>query len=161
MDDEERRRAEAFIARDDERRRLEAQRQLAHALNRNSAALEAATRAQANPGAAEHADDQPNPGTNEHARRTGRPLGALELERVLAAERELGKRAALPDPKPRPYTYEAIADRVKLNRDRVREIEELVKLGWPLRESHPDFPADDGFVRLPTPEEAARLLHSR
>lgn len=69
---------------------------------------------------------------------------------------------------PRSLTYDAIASHAGLfgpsgrpNRDRIRQFEKLMALDWPLRKSHPDFPAKPGFVRLPTPDEAARLQRSR
>jgi hypothetical protein len=97
----------------------------------------------------------------------GRPLEPLVLADVLLAEQDLKKRAALPKP-PRsgPLTYSAIARRTKLNRDRLHELEELMRLGWPLSKSHPDprlrksrpdFPADAEPVWLPTPRQARRL----
>jgi hypothetical protein len=100
----------------------------------------------------------------------GRPLEPLVLEDVLEAERQLRERAALPKP-PRsgPLTYSAIAARTNLSRDRLHEFEDLIRLGWPLSESHPDrrlrksrddFPADKHPVWLPTPRQARHLLSS-
>lgn len=92
----------------------------------------------------------------------GRPPKPLSQSAVLDAERELRKRAALAaEPRSGPLTYAAIARRVKLSRDRLRELEQLMALGWSLRESHPDFPAEHGEVRLPTPRQAARLRRLR
>jgi hypothetical protein len=94
----------------------------------------------------------------DNRRTIGRPPAEVPLRNVLKAEEKLKQRARLAAP-PRtgPLTYSAIAKQVGLNRHRVREIEELMKIGWPLSESHPDFPADEGFVKLPTPRQAARL----
>jgi hypothetical protein len=75
------------------------------------------------------------------AAKIGRPPKKLPQRSVLDAEQELRKRAELPgEPRSGPFTYAAIARRVKLNYDRLVEIEELMQLGWDLRESHPDFP---------------------
>jgi hypothetical protein len=96
------------------------------------------------------------------SRMIGRPPHPLPQSKVLKAEKRLKKRVAL-SAKPRsgPLTHMAIAAHAGLTRDRVDQFEQLLRMGWSLRESHPDFPAAAGFVRLPTPHEAARLLGSR
>ena len=95
---------------------------------------------------------------------TGRPLEELRTADVEKAEARLKQRMKVVPRSGRgkgPLTYTAIAAHAKLNRDRVKEIEQLMELGWPLRESHPDFSAKRGYVKLPTPREAARLLRLR
>jgi hypothetical protein len=84
------------------------------------------------------------------------PIESVEKAAVRLREREkvvgAGERAS------GSLTYEAIAAYANLpNRDRVVQIEELISLGWDLRKSHPDFSAEPGFVRLPTPEAARQL----
>jgi hypothetical protein len=98
----------------------------------------------------------------------GRPFEPLVLADVLDASDALRKRAARPkSPRSGPLTYKAIARRTHLNRDRLKELEELMQLGWPLSRSHPDprlrksrpdFPAETELVWLPRPREARRLL---
>jgi hypothetical protein len=59
-------------------------------------------------------------------------------------------------------SYDAIARRVGLNRDRVTQIRDLMAEGWDVsRESHPDFRAKRGQVNLPTVAELRRLRRSR
>jgi hypothetical protein len=120
---------------------------------------------------AEIADKLNQHGSERRRSRFGRPPEELPLKGVERAEKLLGERRRITkggvQPPPR-LTYEAIARSAGLvtpagrpNRDRIKQFEELVELGWPLRKSHPDFPARPGFVRLPTPREAALLLRSR
>jgi hypothetical protein len=106
-----------------------------------------------------------------HAKMGRRPT-PLKLASVLKAEERLKARRKVVRPGERApeksLAYAAIAVHAGLrtatgkpNRDRVAEIEMLMELGWDLRKSHPDFSAEDGWVRLPTAREAARLLRSR
>jgi hypothetical protein len=118
---------------------------------------------------AEIADSLDRP--ERRRRQFGRPLEELPLKRVTRAESLLRERRKLTRTGasiPRRLTYEAIASSAGLKtrqgnpaRDRAKQLEELLALGWSLRESHPDFPARKGFVRLPTPREAALLLRLR
>lgn len=105
------------------------------------------------------------------SRPTGRPLIPLELAKVEFVGKRLTERRKIKQRTggsvPSELTYEAIAKDAgwlgtngRPNRERVKQIEALIDLDWPLRKSHPDFPAEQGFVRLPTPHQAARLLHS-
>lgn len=59
---------------------------------------------------------------------------------------------------PHELTLEGIAGDVGLNRERVRQVEQLLRLGWPLQKRHPDFSAEDGYVRLPSVDKAASEL---
>jgi hypothetical protein len=71
---------------------------------------------------------------------------------------ELEKRRTRPhDPE---LTQEKIGERLKLHRSRVQQAEALRRAGWDLLRSHPEFSADAGFVRWPSPVDAARLLES-
>jgi hypothetical protein len=108
----------------------------------------------------------------EDAATIGRPPKSLKITSVEKAVKRLKARMKVTRPGDRArnksLTYEAIAayasagggNKFKVSRDRVKEIEQLMGLGWDLRKSHPDFPAETGEVRLPTPRQAARLLRS-
>jgi hypothetical protein len=105
--------------------------------------------------------------TNQRGPRR-RPIGrspeSLPVAKVEKAEARLKERWKRIRPGTRasgPLTYEAIAAHSGLKRDRVTQIEDLMQVGWDLRESHPDFPAKRGYVNLPTAEKAAQLLHLR
>ena len=102
--------------------------------------------------------------TNELDTPMGRPLDeGLRVEDVEKAEERLRQRRETVPSGGRgsgPITYEAIAKHSGLNRDRVKQLEELLGLGWPLRKSHPDSFAKPGYVRLPTSRQAAQLLRS-
>jgi hypothetical protein len=71
---------------------------------------------------------------------------------------ELAQRKA--KPRNREFTQEKIARRLGLDRTRVQQAEALQRVGWDLLRSHPEFSANDGFVRWPSAHEAARLLAS-
>lgn len=93
--------------------------------------------------------------------RRHRPPGQLEAKLIRKCENELKKRKRAGRPKSGPLTLKAIAERGGLPRTRVTQMEQLMEIGWPLLRSHPDFPADRGYVRLPSWREAALLLRSR
>jgi hypothetical protein len=57
-------------------------------------------------------------------------------------------------------TQEKIAARFDLDRSRIQQAEKLVAAGWDLLRSHPEFSANDEFVRWPSVREAARILAS-
>jgi hypothetical protein len=71
---------------------------------------------------------------------------------------ELAQRKA--KPRDREFTQEKIAARLELDRTRVQQAEKLERAGWDLLRSHPEFSANDEFVRWPSAREAARLLAS-
>jgi hypothetical protein len=90
--------------------------------------------------------------------RRHRPPDQLEAKVVRRCEAALKKRAKAGKPRTGPLTLDAIATRVQLPRARVTQAEQLLELGWPLLRTHPDFSADEGYVRWPSPREAALLL---
>jgi hypothetical protein len=94
------------------------------------------------------------------ARRRHRPPDQLLYTTVQACETKLKERRKAGKRVPHDLTYEQIGLDVGFPRDRVRQLEGLMKKGWPLRRSHPDFSADEGYVRLPSVSEAASLLRS-
>lgn len=77
---------------------------------------------------------------------------------------ELAKRREeLAQQKPRgerEYTQEKIAERLELDDTRVQQAEALHHVGWELLRTHPEFSVDEGFVRWPSAEDAARILAS-
>jgi hypothetical protein len=78
----------------------------------------------------------------------------LELERRRACS---GNRKLIRE---RELQQDRIAQRLALERPRIQQAEKLQRVGWDLLRSHPEFSANDGFVRWPQPREAARLLAS-
>jgi hypothetical protein len=97
--------------------------------------------------------------------RRHRPPDQLSLKTVRRCEAELARRQRARKPKTGPLTLEGIAKRLRAedpnwNRARVRQAEQLLQVGWPLSRTHPEFSTDEGFVRWPKVEEAARLLRS-
>jgi hypothetical protein len=100
--------------------------------------------------------------TETHPRH--RPPAQIAVETVKALKWQLAKRQEeLAQQRPRgerEYTQEKIAERLGLDRNRVQRAEALQRLGWDLLRSHPDFAADDGFVRWPSPAEATRIRDS-
>ena len=77
----------------------------------------------------------------------GRPPGELSIASVERAEARLLERREVTSVGGRgkgKHSYEAIATYAGLTRDRVVEIEQLMVVGWPLRESQPDFPRSRG-----------------
>jgi hypothetical protein len=83
----------------------------------------------------------------------------LDIETVKKLKLELAKRKA-GGPRDPEYTQGAIAQRLGWKTTRVQQAEGLQKAGWDLLRSHPDFLVDDGFVRWPGVQKAARLLAS-
>lgn len=99
------------------------------------------------------AEEQPKAKKPRH-----RPPDPIPRETVKNLQWELGQRRAKPrDPE---LTQEKIALRVRLDRSRILQAEALQRAGWDLLRTHPDFSAEDGFVRWPSPEQAARILAS-
>jgi hypothetical protein len=87
-----------------------------------------------------------------------RPPTPIAKATVKQLKWELAQRKARPrDPD---FTQDAIAQKLELNSSRIQQAEGLQQAGWDLLRSHPDFPVEDGFVRWPGAEEAARLLAS-
>ena len=85
----------------------------------------------------------------------------LEVQTVTACEAKLRERAAVltaGERAPHELTLEGIGEAVGLNRERVRHIEQLLRLGWPLQKRHPEVSAEDGYVRLPSVDKAAAAL---
>lgn len=84
----------------------------------------------------------------------------LELVRRKAEQRkaELDGRKMLP--RGSELTQEKIALNLGLHPTRVQQAEGLQGVGWDLLRSDPDFSADEGFVRWPGAEKAARILDS-
>jgi hypothetical protein len=85
----------------------------------------------------------------------------LETEAVKECEAKLRERAAARaggGRVPHELTLEQIGLSVGFDRERVRHAEQLMKLGWPLQKRHPDFSAEDGYVRLPNVDKAASEL---
>jgi hypothetical protein len=99
----------------------------------------------------------------------GRPLEELKIDDVEKAETRLKARLKIKRGRmPKPLTYEAIAIHAGLvgptgrpNRERVEQFEELIRLGWDLRQTQPGFSAREGYVRLPTPRTAAQIRRLR
>jgi hypothetical protein len=98
----------------------------------------------------------------------GRPYESLSTDAVksvvgLLAKREshlerLGRAQA---ERGSGLSYDAIASAVGLSRHRVDQIRTLMAEGWDVsRESHPDFPAAEGTLNLPTLAELQRLRRS-
>jgi len=87
-----------------------------------------------------------------------RPPDPIPDDTVKRLKWELAQREA--KPRDREFTQEKIADRLGLDRSRVQQAEALRRAGWDLLRSHPEFSANDGFVRWPSAAEAARLLAS-
>jgi hypothetical protein len=78
-------------------------------------------------------DDEPR-----RRRRIGRPSNPLLIARVEKAEARLQERRRVTRPGERGHgalSYEAIAAQSGLNRDRVTQIDKLMEMGWPLRDS--------------------------
>jgi hypothetical protein len=95
------------------------------------------------------------------AKRRVREPGKLEAEIVEECETKLRQRAAVKGAGERvshELTLEGIGDAVGFNRERVRHIEQLLKLGWPLQKRLPDVSAEAGYVRLPSVDKAASVL---
>jgi hypothetical protein len=93
-----------------------------------------------------------------------RPPNALPPEKVEELEPMLLERIAALDSKqkaPPHLTHEAIAIAVgePFNRQRVPQGEQLLRVGWPMSRSHPDFSTTDA-VRWPNPRDAASILAS-
>jgi hypothetical protein len=79
-----------------------------------------------------------------------------KVEERLAAMKRLGPGRRVPQE----LTQEAIALDFGFSRDRVRQIEALIEVGWPLGKSHPDFSPKREYVMLPSVDEATSLLAS-
>jgi hypothetical protein len=87
-----------------------------------------------------------------------RPPALLPKSTIQKCERELGERLRRAKPRAGRYTLDAISRRVDLPRPRVTQMEKLMELGWPLLRTHPEYRADEDHVRLPTLDDARRLL---
>ena len=87
-----------------------------------------------------------------------RPPDPISEETIKDLKWELAQRKARRGD--RELSQEKIAGRLELDRSRIRQAEALELAGWDLLRSHPDFSAKDGFVRWPSPQEAARILVS-
>jgi hypothetical protein len=93
-----------------------------------------------------------------------RPPNALPSGKIEKLEPMLRERVTVRDAKqkmPSHLTQEKIAIAIgePFNRLRVRQGEQLLRLGWPLLRSHPDF-STFGAVHWPNPQEAASILAS-
>jgi hypothetical protein len=95
----------------------------------------------------------PTPGKSRH-----RPPDPLPLDTIERLETELAKRRDAGKPRRGRLTQSAIARRLGLERHRVQQAEALLKVGWELPRSHPEFSANDGVVRWPSVTEARRIL---
>jgi hypothetical protein len=96
-------------------------------------------------------DQPPRPKKPRH-----RPPDPIAKETVTQLMVELEQRKATPvDPE---FTQWKIAERVRLNVNRVQQAERLQDLGWDLLRTHPDFLVDEGYVCWPGDEKAARIL---
>lgn len=102
-----------------------------------------------------------HPPTERRSGPRSRPPDQLPATTVRRCEDELRKRAQAGRPRYGSLTLMAIATRLGWPRARVTQAEALMEVGWPLLRTHPDFSADQGHVRWPTPRQAARLLRSR
>jgi hypothetical protein len=93
-----------------------------------------------------------------------RPPAQIPVDTVKDLKWQLAQRQKeLAQRKPRgkrEYTQEKIAESLGLDDTRVQQAEALQHRGWDLLRTHPDFSVDEGFVRWPGPQEAARLLAS-
>ena len=90
-----------------------------------------------------------------------RPPDAIPIATVKRLMWDLAQRKAQRKARPRvdpELTQEKIGERLELNRSRVQQAEALERVGWDLLRSHPEFSADDGFVRWPSAKNAARLM---
>jgi hypothetical protein len=87
-----------------------------------------------------------------------RPPDRLPKTAVERCREALGERQRLGNPRTGRHTLDAISMRVHLPRARVTQIERLMELGWPLLRTHPDYPAEDDHVRLPSIDMARRML---
>ena len=102
----------------------------------------------------------PNPSVGATSKRPPyRPREAFPPDKTRRLHEELEKRAAAGNPRRGPLTQSAIALRLGFERHRIPQAIALLKVGWDLSESHPDFSANDG-VRWPTPEEVLQLRGS-
>lgn len=90
-----------------------------------------------------------------------RPPKPLRVSAIEACVVELAKRKKAGKPPPHELTLEQIARRVNFPPTRVRQIEQLIKVGWTPLISHPDFSTNEGYVRLPSVDEARSLLRLR
>jgi len=91
-------------------------------------------------------------------RSTPRTPDQLPVDKVTDLKEELVKRREASYPKRGPLTQTAIAARVRLNADRVKQGQKLMEAGWDLLTPHPLFAPDPGFVRWPQPKEVPELL---
>jgi hypothetical protein len=89
-----------------------------------------------------------------------RPPRGLPTATVQELDEKLAARRAADRPVPHELTQEQIALDLEVDRHWVQRGERLVKLGWDLLRSADEFAADDGRVRWPSDEKAARLLAS-
>jgi hypothetical protein len=103
-------------------------------------------------------EETPLPGPTTTGKRRHRPPGPIAVATVKDLKWQLTQRATRP--KDREFTQEAIAARLGLDRSRVQQAEALELAGWDLLRTHPEFSAEEGFVRWPSPAEAARILAS-
>jgi hypothetical protein len=87
-----------------------------------------------------------------------RPPAPIARASVQQLTLELAQRKARPHD--RELTQENIAYRVKMDRSRIQQAEALERVGWDLLRSHPEFSANDGFVRWPSVEKAIQILAS-
>jgi hypothetical protein len=98
-----------------------------------------------------------------------RPPDELSEDSVKMAKGLLAERRALEEagkPSPPGLSYEAIGmaagfGSAAASRARVKQIRDLIGIGWDPLRTHPDFSANEGFVRLPTLPEARRLQRLR
>lgn len=105
------------------------------------------------------ADAKGEPGGKGRVREPGPvPISAVSACESLLRQRSAVKRRG--ERPPHELTLEGIgqSEDVGFNRERVRQIELLLRLGWPLQKRHPDFSASDGYVRLPSVDKAAAAL---
>jgi hypothetical protein len=99
-------------------------------------------------------------GFGAQGRSRHRPPEPLPLDVIERLEIELAKRRDAGNPRRGPLTQSAIATRLGLERHRVQQAEALLRVGWELPRSRPEFSANDGAVRWPSPGEARRILAS-
>jgi hypothetical protein len=83
------------------------------------------------------------------------PISRATIKRLML---ELAQRKARP--RDRDFTQEKIGGRFGLDRSRIQQAEGLMRVGWDLLRSHPEFSANDDLVRWPSVKEAARILAS-